>query len=188
MRGIGVCSVKLNLATLDGGSSCESNGKGKDIMIRKGTQEEVMSIRDAAALALQVQDACNIGGMIHDFPKILAAVLAVTDCTDDKNSHPVIRIWLDKMCELAGIQATDRSDCTSFDRISDALDWCKEGGNLPTWYRAGAVYSRAYRLMAEHGSDDCLIEALNGGDEETIKANMLRINGDVVGKRKGAGS
>jgi hypothetical protein len=48
--------------------------------------------------------------------------------------------------------------------------------NLPSWPSASAVYSHAYRVMEKSGADDLLIEALGQGDEETIKANLLRIN------------
>lgn len=56
-------------------------------------------------------------------------------------------------------------------------------GNCPTWPGASAVYSKAYRYMETHGADDALIEALGRGDEEEIKANMLRINGELLVER-----
>ena len=46
-------------------------------------------------------------------------------------------------------------------------------GNLPLWPGASAVYS-AY--MRQHGADSQLIDALDSGDEESLKAVMLRIN------------
>jgi hypothetical protein len=46
-------------------------------------------------------------------------------------------------------------------------------GNLPLWKGASAVYSKAYRLMDKYGADHALIEALNKGDEEEIKAILL---------------
>ncbi|MHC4157123.1 MAG: hypothetical protein ACYST6_19710 [Planctomycetota bacterium] len=48
-------------------------------------------------------------------------------------------------------------------------------GNLPDWPHASKVYSKAYRWMEQHGADYLLIEALDSGDEERIKANMLRL-------------
>lgn len=59
-------------------------------------------------------------------------------------------------------------------------------GNLPRWQGASEVYSKAYRYMERHGADDALIKALAGGDEETIKAHMLRINTDALLERKEA--
>ena len=176
----------LNLATFSG---IVSVSPGVSEVERKGkmVDTEREELRKVTELAMQVQDACNIGGMVCHFPRVLAAVSAATNGTDEKNTHPIIRVWLDKMCHLAGIQASDGERAN--ERISDAFDWCLEGGNLPTWHKASAVYSRAYRLMEKHGSDDLLIEALNKGDEEMIKANMLRINeATVTAWRKGKGA
>jgi len=65
--------------------------------------------------------------------------------------------------------------------MSDSED---EGcSNLPPWEGASAVYSKAYRHMENHGPDHALIDALNSGDEETIKANMLRINETTLRSR-----
>ncbi len=49
-------------------------------------------------------------------------------------------------------------------------------GNLPRWNGASEVYSKAYAYMLKHGADTLLIDSLNSGDEEAVKANMLRIN------------
>jgi hypothetical protein len=57
-------------------------------------------------------------------------------------------------------------------------------GNLPTWPGASAVYSKAYRLMKKYGPDHNLIDALNDGDEEIIKADMLRINLNILTQRQ----
>lgn len=46
-------------------------------------------------------------------------------------------------------------------------------GNCPRWPGASAVYSKAYRLMEERGADHDLIEALDEGNEERIKAILL---------------
>lgn len=52
-------------------------------------------------------------------------------------------------------------------------------GNCPTWPHASAVYSKAYAHMAKYSPNHDLIDALARGDEETIKAHMLRINADI---------
>ena len=57
-------------------------------------------------------------------------------------------------------------------------------GNCPTWPGASRVYSKAYAYMEKHGRDYELIEALNGGDEEIIKAVMLFINTELFNKTK----
>jgi hypothetical protein len=53
-------------------------------------------------------------------------------------------------------------------------------GNCPTWKGASKVYSKAYDHMNKHGADYALIKVLNGGNEEEIKAEMLRINTGII--------
>jgi len=57
-------------------------------------------------------------------------------------------------------------------------------GNLPSWKGASRIYSKAYAYMNEHGEDCSLIDALNSGDEEAIKGNMLRINSEIFRGKK----
>ena len=45
-------------------------------------------------------------------------------------------------------------------------------GNLPDWQGASYCYSRAYKLMAKHGPNSLLIDALNSGSEEDIKSQL----------------
>ena len=55
--------------------------------------------------------------------------------------------------------------------------------NLPPWKHASAVYSRAYALLRDLGADGDLIDALGDGDEERIKASMLRLNAMALRKQ-----
>ena len=55
------------------------------------------------------------------------------------------------------------------------MEWTGIEGNLPRWYGANVVYSRAYAYMRRNGADDDLIEALASGDEEIIKGVMLEL-------------
>lgn len=57
--------------------------------------------------------------------------------------------------------------------------------NLPNWPTgsASAVYSKAYRHMEKNGADQDLIDALNKGDEERIKAILLDANTRKVMER-----
>lgn len=48
-------------------------------------------------------------------------------------------------------------------------------GNCPDWPGASKIYSWAYAFMREHGASEFLIEALEKGDEETLKAIKLDI-------------
>jgi hypothetical protein len=62
--------------------------------------------------ALDVQNACNLGGLIHDFPRVITAVQedahALGEGTAYVNTHPLVRLWLDKLCDLAGMTVSQR--------------------------------------------------------------------------------
>lgn len=58
--------------------------------------------------ALDVQDASNLSGVAHSFDKIIDEVWAeareLGKGTDDVNTHPLVRLWGDKLAHLAGLQ------------------------------------------------------------------------------------
>lgn len=65
-------------------------------------------IQKAAADALKCQNACNLSGVAHSF---LTAVQAVNEearrlgeGTDWRNNHPIIRLYVDKLASLCGMQ------------------------------------------------------------------------------------
>lgn len=61
--------------------------------------------------AIDVQNACNLSGVAFAFGAVVQAVCdeaqELGQGTDYRNSHPIIRLWLDKMCHLADIQIFD---------------------------------------------------------------------------------
>jgi hypothetical protein len=62
--------------------------------------------------AFDIQNACNLGGLIHDFPRVLTAVQGEAHArgqgTAYVNTHPIVRLWLDKLCDLAGMTVSQR--------------------------------------------------------------------------------
>lgn len=72
--------------------------------------------------ALQIQDAANLSGLVHSFPKVIDDVWEeareVGQGTRYVNEHPLVRLWLDKLCHLARIQTIDHEAGTQ--RIMDA--------------------------------------------------------------------
>jgi hypothetical protein len=68
----------------------------------------VTKLKELAAEALSVQDACNLRGLGVRFgevcgelgPAMQAAGLA-TD-TEAVNRHPIMQVWVNKMAQLAG--------------------------------------------------------------------------------------
>ena len=54
--------------------------------------------------ALQVQDACNLSGVVISFAGVLKKLREEGLSTDEIANHPVARVWADKIASLTGIQ------------------------------------------------------------------------------------
>lgn len=50
---------------------------------------------------------------------------------------------------------------------------------LPFWPGASQAYKKAYMIMDKHGANHHLIDALNKGEEETIKGILLTYTCDI---------
>lgn len=64
------------------------------------------SLPELAREALDVQDACNLSGVVHGFSR---AITALREClpnagTSEINSHPICVLWADKIAHLTGTQ------------------------------------------------------------------------------------
>jgi hypothetical protein len=59
--------------------------------------------------ALDMQDACNLSGLVYALPKVMDAICEESrelgKGTAYRNTHPLMLLWIDKLCHLAGIQA-----------------------------------------------------------------------------------
>jgi hypothetical protein len=80
-----------------------------------------MTYQEAAKIAMQCQDACNMGGVANSFQEAVQAVWQEAHRTghgtDWVNKHPIITAFLDKMADLNGrlnvietMQAMDACD------------------------------------------------------------------------------
>jgi hypothetical protein len=60
--------------------------------------------------ALDIQNACNLSGLVHSFPEVIAAVWDEAhergEGTAYVNRHPLVKLWLDKLCDLAGLSVS----------------------------------------------------------------------------------
>lgn len=67
-----------------------------------------MTIQQAAQQALDVQDACNLSGVCHSLYECVAAIRmsGPSVSTRDVNRHPIVTLFLLKMCELNGCGST----------------------------------------------------------------------------------
>lgn len=66
-----------------------------------------MTIQEAAKLAIDVQDACNLSGVLKSFQKIVSEVIwpemeKQGKGTDFVNHHPIATLFLSKLCSLNG--------------------------------------------------------------------------------------
>jgi len=68
-----------------------------------------MTYREAAQLALQVQDASNLSGVVHDLPEVMDAIWieGYGKGTDWVNQNPIVRLILYKLCSLNGLAVSD---------------------------------------------------------------------------------
>lgn len=82
-----------------------------------------MTLQEAAQTALDVQDACNLSGVVFAFSRILTEVLwpeahSTGKGTDWVNTHPISVLFADKIAHLTGIQFDDKP-------VFDAYESCR---------------------------------------------------------------
>jgi hypothetical protein len=69
-----------------------------------------MTMKEAAQTALDVQDACNLSGVLNSFASIVMDVIwpeahRTAHGTEWVNTHPIVTLFLDKLASL------NRSQC-----------------------------------------------------------------------------
>lgn len=69
-----------------------------------------MTIQQAAQQALDIQDACNLSGVVFAFGRAMQAVCDDSQAkgtgTRERNQHPIVTMHLLKLCELNGCGST----------------------------------------------------------------------------------
>lgn len=60
---------------------------------------------ELAREALAVQDASNLSGVVHGMSRAMTDLFPLCSGTDERNHHPVMVLWADKVAHLAGCQA-----------------------------------------------------------------------------------
>jgi len=58
-----------------------------------------------AQKTLDVQDACNLSGIVNSMNDMLATLRQRTDCQGSRwiACHPITKLWIDKLCDLSGV-------------------------------------------------------------------------------------
>jgi len=60
-----------------------------------------MTIQEAAQLALNVQNACNLCGVAQTFAEVMKVILRETGSTEKANKHPVAVMFASKISSLS---------------------------------------------------------------------------------------
>ena len=63
-----------------------------------------MNDRELAKSALDVQDACNLSGVVHEFSRVMKAMSDRGFDIDEKNTHPVSVLFASKIASLTGCE------------------------------------------------------------------------------------
>ena len=68
-----------------------------------------MKIEQLATEALRVQNACNLSGLAIRFAEVVSELRACLPKagTDEINQHPIVRLWVSKLHDLAGMGLSD---------------------------------------------------------------------------------
>lgn len=85
-------------------------------------KKEPRTWKSMAQEALQVQDACNLSGVVHSFSRIITEVRARLELegklsTEVVNQHPVCVLFSDKVAHLTGTQSFGG------DSVTNAYKW-----------------------------------------------------------------
>jgi len=82
------------------------------------------TLKELATEALQVQDACNLSGVLHAWSRSITELRVLLEgqtgfSTDKLNRHPISVVWADKVASLTGTQNDTKS-------VFDAFGWCHD--------------------------------------------------------------
>jgi len=69
-----------------------------------GDDTRKLTMKEAAQMALDVQDACNLSGVVHSFSRVMSFLSDEANRTgkgtDWKNTHPIAVLFADKIASL----------------------------------------------------------------------------------------
>lgn len=93
------------------------------IRLIKSRAVKVRTMKELAALALNVQDACNLSGVAHSFSEIVTEIRMHLEAegkggTDNVNQHPICVLFINKLSSLSHAE-----DVSSF---THAYNWASE--------------------------------------------------------------
>jgi hypothetical protein len=86
------------------------------------------TLKQLAQEALNVQDACNLRGVLRSFHEASVTLGRLPECTGTEwvNTHPIMMLYADKVASLTGMQGDDGSswgvaydDCKALSLLSE---------------------------------------------------------------------
>ena len=87
----------------------------------------MMTLKDAAQNALDVQDACNLSGVAITFADVMRCLCEhVQTGTYNRNNHPIAVLFTNKMANLAG-QHAEGNGATAYGAAYDACQALARG-------------------------------------------------------------
>lgn len=51
--------------------------------------------------AIDSQNACNLSGVIHSLSRVLPAIWAESNGTDEVNQHPIVKLYAEQIAHLS---------------------------------------------------------------------------------------
>lgn len=80
------------------------------------------TMQELAKEAIEIQDACNLGGLVHGWSRSMSDLqdLLRGQGTRNVNEHPISKLWASKIHDLARMGMSD------YDAFSKAYDECKK--------------------------------------------------------------
>lgn len=97
----------------------------------------ILTLKDAAVAAMQVQDACNLSGVLHSWAQCQTVLMNAChgNHSHDYRRHPVNVLFLSKVASLMQINADNIGCVTSIedaDLFQEAWEECgKISSNVP---------------------------------------------------------
>jgi hypothetical protein len=85
-------------------------------------KEDNMSLEEMARLALSIQNACNLSPIVRSFSRVCSSLWRIEERpgTQFVNQHPVIILFLSKLCSLAKVEGP------TFEEFGIAYTWAKD--------------------------------------------------------------
>lgn len=86
--------------------------------------EDTRTLKDLAKEAIDVQNACNLSGVVLSWGRAILRLRAILNAgTQETNEHPINQLWADKVAQLTGTQYEPMSVVScAYDKVCKLLE------------------------------------------------------------------